>query len=190
MSLQKLKNVKENADLSSCLKELHDKNLIYPFLHQKSYINSETNDVFLDLNENLANLLIYLDKNPKQEILKSINPVIKEPISNLSYLMIVEQTLDINSINQSIQLTKNAIKNISVDTLYYPLMFNENKKMFDISDYYGRFSKSEWMIEIPQVDKAFKSSTLTHETFHALDAYIYFQLKKEYPELQTFLILL
>lgn len=46
LSLQKLKNVKENADLSSCLKELHSKNLIYPFLHQKSYINSETNDVF------------------------------------------------------------------------------------------------------------------------------------------------
>lgn len=185
LSLQKLQNVKENADLSSCLKELHGKNLVYPFLHQKSYINSETNDVFLDLNENLANLLIYLDKNPKQEVSKLINPVIKEPISNLSCLMVVEKTLDINSINQSIQLTEGVMKNISVDTLYYPLMFNENKKMFDVPDYYGRFSNKERMIEIPQVDKIFKSSTLTHETFHSLDTYIFNHLEKEYPNLKT-----
>ena len=38
------------------------------------------------------------------------------------------------------------MKNISVDTLYYPLMFNENKKMFDVPDYYGRFSNKERMI--------------------------------------------
>lgn len=185
LSLQKLKNVKENADLSSCLKDLHGKNLIYPFLHQKSYINLETNEVFLDLNENLANLLIYLDKNPKQEISKSINPSIKDSISNLSYLMVVEKTLDINSINQSIQLTESAIKNISVDNLYYPLMFNEDKKMFDVPDYYGRFSNKERMIEIPQVDKVFKYSTLTHETFHSLDTYILNHLEKEYPNLKT-----
>ena len=185
LSLQNLKNVKTNEDLSICLKELHSKNLVYQILHQESYIHPGTKDSYLDLNENLATLLIYLDNNPKQEISKLINPVIKEPISNLSCLMIVEQTLDVTSIHKSIQLTQNAIKNISVDTLYYPLIFNENKKMFDVPDYYGRFSNKEWMIEIPQVDNEFKSSTLTHETFHALDAYIYFQLKKEYPELQT-----
>lgn len=184
-SLQNLKNVKTNADLSSCLKDLHNKNLAYQILHQESYIHPGTKDSYLDLNENLATLLIYLENNPKQEISKLINPVIKEPISNLSYLMIVEQTLDVTSIHKSIQLTESTMKNISVDTLYYPLMFNKNKKMFDVPDYYGKFSNKEWMIEIPQVDNKFKSSTLTHETFHALDAYIYFQLKKEYPELQT-----
>ena len=131
-SLQNLKNVKTNADLSSCLKDLHNKNLAYQILHQESYIHPGTKDSYLDLNENLATLLIYLDNAPKQEVSKSINPSIKDSISNLSYLMIVEKTLDVNSINQSIQLTKNAIKNISVDTLYYPLMFNENKKMIDI----------------------------------------------------------
>ena len=133
----------------------------------------------------MANLLIYLDKSPKQEILKSINPIIKNSISNLSYLMVVEKTLDINFINQFIQLTESTMKNISVDTLYYPLMFNENKKMFDVPDYYGRFSNKERMIEIPQVDKTFKSSTLTHETFHSLDTYIFNHLEKEYPNLKT-----
>ncbi len=117
LSLQNLKNVKTNEDLSICLKELHSKNLVYQILHQESYIHPGTKDSYLDLNENLATLLIYLDNNPKQEISKLINPVIKEPISNLSCLMIVEQTLDVTSIHKSIQLTQNAIKNISVDTL-------------------------------------------------------------------------
>ncbi len=185
LSLQNLKNVKTNADLSICLKELHSKNLVYQILHQESYIHSGTKDSYLDLNENLATLLIYLDKNHKQEISKPINPVIKESISNLSYLVIVENTLDLNSIKKSISLTEKSIKNISIDTLYYPLMFNENKKMSDVPDYYGRFSNKEGMIEIPQVDNTFKSSTLTHESFHALDHYLYFQLKKDYPKLQT-----
>ena len=54
---------KTNEDLSICLKELHSKNLVYQILHQESYIHPVTKDSYLDLNENLATLLIYLDNN-------------------------------------------------------------------------------------------------------------------------------
>lgn len=60
---------------------------------------------------------------------------------------------------------KTIFENISVNKLYYPIIFNEHKKLHDAIDYFGRFSKNEWMIEIPQVDKSFKQSTLTHESF-------------------------
>lgn len=44
-SLQNLNNVTTNADLLSCLKKLNDENLVYQFLHKKSYINSATKEV-------------------------------------------------------------------------------------------------------------------------------------------------
>lgn len=90
LSLKKLNNINSNQDLSICLKEFHSKNLVYQFLNQKSYIHPGTKESYLDLEENLAKLLIYLDNNPEQKISKKINPRIKPLIFNLSYLIIID----------------------------------------------------------------------------------------------------
>lgn len=184
LSLRKFENIKTNKDLSCCLKNLHNENLVYLFLHQESYINPETGNILLDLRDELANLLLFLDSNPEEEISK-INLNIERPLSDLSYLMVIEKTLDIKSVESSITLTENALKNISVETLYCPIIFNENIKMHDVPSYYGRYSYKEGVIEIPQIDKQFKSSSLTHESFHYLNAHILNCLQVEYPNLKT-----
>lgn len=185
-SLQNLNNVTTNADLLSCLKKLNDENLVYQFLHKKSYINSATKEVSTNFDTTFGRLLADLEKTPTKLLEKPIDVSIKNSISNISYLLIIEKTLDYDSINESINLAKNIFKNISIDNLHYPIMFNDKKKLHDASDYYGRFSRNEGMIEIPKVDNIFKPSALTHESFHAIDSYIFHHLTNKYGEIEAY----
>ena len=185
-SLVKLNKVKTNNDLLNCLKDLNDKNLIYQFLHQESYLNAATKEVSTKLDKTFAKLINYLEKNPKELISKPIELSIQKTDFNISYLTLIEKSLDKNLIKNSINLAETIFENISVNKLYYPIIFNEHKKLHDAIDYFGRFSKNEWMIEIPQVDKSFKQSTLTHESFHALDTYIFYQLEKKYEKIDIY----
>lgn len=183
LSIKKLNAIKNHNQLLNCLEDLHSKNLVYQFLHKKSYliknfkISTEFDDIFKEL-------INYLEKNPNELLTNSVNISIKNTPFNITKLIVIEKSLNKDLINESINLVENVFKKTSLNKTEYPIMFNEIKKIHEAPDYFGRFSKNESLIEISKIDNKFKLTSLTHEYFHALDYTILNKINDKYKNME------